>query len=168
MNKAKHYIDELNTIDEHVKIEAKQCSDKIDKSVLETLNALYESKDEMYGKNELNSGQKVESSEPKVVTLDGKVVTNSEKVITLDIFGNSIIQALNSLGKRGKKVDLEDIIIEMCQVMPLSIDEIAVLTKRTINYIRVKILPGLLREKRIRFTIPEMKNHPNQKYIASK
>ena len=37
MKKAKRYIDELNTIDEHVKIEAKQCSDKIDKSVLETI-----------------------------------------------------------------------------------------------------------------------------------
>lgn len=36
-NKAKYYIDELNAIDEHVRIEAKQCTDRIDKSVLETV-----------------------------------------------------------------------------------------------------------------------------------
>lgn len=136
----------------------------------EKLNALYRSKDEISDRDELYSGfgQKYESSDPKVITLDGKVVTNVEKVITLDIFGETITQTLKSLGGRSKRADLEDVIIKMCQVMPLSIDEIAGLTKRTINYIRVKILPGLLREKRIRFTIPEMKNHPNQKYIASK
>lgn len=39
MSKAKLFIEELNTVDEHVKIEAKRCSDKIDKSVLETICA---------------------------------------------------------------------------------------------------------------------------------
>lgn len=37
MNKARKYLRELNTLDEHVKIEAKQCSRKLDKSVLETV-----------------------------------------------------------------------------------------------------------------------------------
>ena len=37
MNKVKDYIEELNTIDEHVRIEAKQCTDRIDKSVLESV-----------------------------------------------------------------------------------------------------------------------------------
>ena len=37
MNKVKEYIEELNTIDEHVRIEAKQCTDRIDKSVLESV-----------------------------------------------------------------------------------------------------------------------------------
>lgn len=37
MNKAQQYIDELNIIDEHVTIEAKKCTDKIDRSVLETI-----------------------------------------------------------------------------------------------------------------------------------
>lgn len=54
----------------------------------------------------------------------------------------------------------------MCRITPLSIDEIAKYTKRTINYIRVKILPGLLRDKRIKYTFPEMINHPNQKYTS--
>lgn len=107
------------------------------------------------------------SVSPKVVTLDGKVVTSDDNVVTLeDIFGEKIVRKLNSLGKRCNKSDLEEVIIELCKVTPLSIEEIAVHTKRTVNYIRVKVLPGLLKENRIRFTIPEMKNHPNQKYKA--
>ncbi len=39
MKKIEDYIAELNTIDEHVRIEAKQCVDKIDKSVLESICA---------------------------------------------------------------------------------------------------------------------------------
>ncbi|MGM9816165.1 MAG: ATP-binding protein, partial [Lepagella sp.] len=39
MNKAQYYIDELNSVDEHIKIEAKQCVNKIDRSVLETICA---------------------------------------------------------------------------------------------------------------------------------
>lgn len=39
MKKIKDYIEELNTIDEHVRIEAKQCTDKVDKSVLESICA---------------------------------------------------------------------------------------------------------------------------------
>ena len=37
MNKASKYLEELNTLDEHIRIEAKQCTNKIDKSVLETI-----------------------------------------------------------------------------------------------------------------------------------
>lgn len=37
MNRAQQYIDELNVIDEHVTIEAKKCTEKIDRSVLETI-----------------------------------------------------------------------------------------------------------------------------------
>ncbi len=40
-NKAKYYIDELNAIDEHVRIEAKQCTDCIDRDIqLMTSNEL--------------------------------------------------------------------------------------------------------------------------------
>lgn len=39
MSQSLPYIEELNVLDEHVRIEAKQCTDKIDKSVLETICA---------------------------------------------------------------------------------------------------------------------------------
>lgn len=93
----------------------------------------------------------------------GKVTTSQGKVIT---FGEDIRRKLLSLGKRSKKSELENVIIDMCGVAPLSIEEIANYTNRTISYIRIKILPGLLRDKRIKYTFPEMINHPNQKYSA--
>lgn len=37
MNKVRQYIDQLNIMDEHITIEAKRCTDKIDRSVLETV-----------------------------------------------------------------------------------------------------------------------------------
>ncbi len=106
------------------------------------------------------------TSDEKVATSDKKVATSDEKVATSDLFGERIFNKLNSLGRWSKRTELEHLIIEMCQRMPLSIEEIASLTKRNINYIRNKILPGLLRDKRISFTFPEMINHPNQKYTA--
>lgn len=39
MSKARRLLEELNTTDEHVGIEAKQCTTKIDKSVLESICA---------------------------------------------------------------------------------------------------------------------------------
>lgn len=99
-------------------------------------------------------------------TSDAYGATSDEKVATSDLFGERIFNKLNSLGRWSKRTELEQLIIEMCQRMPLSIEEIASLTKRNINYIRNKILPGLLRDKRISFTFPEMINHPNQKYTA--
>lgn len=39
MNKAERILEELNSLDEGFKVEAKQCTDKIDKSVLETICA---------------------------------------------------------------------------------------------------------------------------------
>lgn len=112
------------------------------------------------------SDEKVATSDEKVATSDKKVATSDEKVATSDLFGERIFNKLNSLGRWSKRTELEHLIIEMCQRMPLSIEEIASLTKRNINYIRNKILPGLLRDKRISFTFPEMINHPNQKYTA--
>lgn len=56
--------------------------------------------------------------------------------------------------------------MEMCGVLPLSIEEMARYTNRTVNHIRNKVLPELLRENRIKYTIPEMTRHPNQKYTS--
>jgi ATP-dependent DNA helicase RecG len=115
------------------------------------------------------SDGKVTTSDGKVTTSDGKVTTSGGKVTTSDeVFSENVLQKIKSLGKRSKKSDLENLIAEMCQQSPLSIEEIAEYTKRTISYIRIKILPTLLREKRIKFLIPEMINHPNQKYTATK
>ncbi|MGM9859335.1 MAG: ATP-binding protein [Muribaculaceae bacterium] len=112
-------------------------------------------------------GLKEDSSMEKVASSGRMVASSTEKVATLELFGETIIERIGSLGRRCKKVELENLIVEMCQVTPLSIEEIAILTKRNTNYLRNKVLPTLLREKRICFTYPEMINHPNQKYTVT-
>ena len=114
---------------------------------------------EMYDSKSNGSSSNVATSEPNVATPEPNVAT-------LAVFGEEISQKIASLGKRTKKEALEAIIVEMCQIKPLSIDEIARYTSRNLHYIRNKILPNLIRNKRIRFTFPEMINHPHQKYTA--
>lgn len=83
-----------------------------------------------------------------------------------EIFGSKISKKIGTLKLRAKKSELEDLLVEMCGVLPLSIEEMARYTNRTVNHIRNKVLPELLRENRIKYTIPEMTRHPNQKYTS--
>ena len=125
----------------------------------ERLSAMYNSKKDNFSSN-------IATPDSNVATPDSNVATSDSNVATLAIFGEDISQKLASLGKRTKKEVLEAIIIEMCHIKPLSIDEIARFTKRNIHYIRNTILPKLIRDKCLKFTFPEMINHPHQKYTA--
>ncbi len=75
-------------------------------------------------------------------------------------------ERIKKLGKRVSKQILFDTIVELCRVRPYSGDELAQVLHRTESHIKNKIIPELLGDKRIQFVYPEMKNHPNQKYIA--
>lgn len=146
------------------------------------LNELYRSKDATSDEKVTTSGAKGATSGAKGATSDAKGATlgangatsdangatSDTKVTSCEMFGAEILQKLQSLGQRTNRNDMESLIVKMCSIMPLSIEEIANYTNRTINHIRNKVLPKLLREKRIRFTFPEMINHPNQKYTANK
>ena len=118
------------------------------------------------GHNGATSESNGATSESNGAISESNGATSESNGATLPEFSTQIVQKLESLGKRTKKTELEGIIVEMCKMAPLSVEEIAEYTKRTVNHIRNKVLPGLLREKRIRFTIPDMINHPNQKYTV--
>ena len=77
-------------------------------------------------------------------------------------------QKISSIGQRCKKEFLETIVVELCEVTPLDVEQLSVLTKRSTVYLRNYIIPKLMREKRLFFTIPEMVKHPNQKYTTKK
>ena len=68
MNKATNYINELNELDEHVKIEAKQCTTKIDKSVLETICAFSNEPDLDGGTILIGVSETFDSAKPYEVT----------------------------------------------------------------------------------------------------
>lgn len=73
---------------------------------------------------------------------------------------------IRKFGKRVPKAALMDTIVELCGIQPFTGEELATLLSRSESHIKNKIIPELLESKRIRFSIPEMKHHPNQKYTS--
>ena len=98
------------------------------------------------------------------MTTSGSYMTTPDRI--LNNMPEDIKLALSKIGKRSAPALLEDIVVELCKIMPLNIEQLSELTQRTTSHIRNKVIPKLLKEKRIRFTIPEMINHPEQKYQA--
>jgi ATP-dependent DNA helicase RecG len=110
------------------------------------------------------------------VTSDANGVTSDANGATsdanYDIESDSIPKVLrekiNNLGKRVSRATINSIIIELCQIQPRTKEELASILGKTENHIKNNLLPELLKSHSIRFTFPEMKNHPNQKYTATK
>lgn len=71
---------------------------------------------------------------------------------------------INKLGRKANKEQMFNIVEELCGIAPLSISEIASLINRNENYIKHDIVQPLREAGRIQYTIPEMVNHPGQKY----
>lgn len=100
------------------------------------------------------------SSEPKGVSSEDKGVSSMDMEMP-----ENIIFRVRSLRQRVPKTELSELITDLCSIRPLSIEELGEILGRTTKYLR-KILPELIKNKRIKYTYPEMVNHPNQKYVA--
>jgi ATP-dependent DNA helicase RecG len=105
------------------------------------------------------------SFDAKDVCFDANGATSKKE---WDGVPDDLRERIKNLGTRASKAKLYDIIVELCRIKPRSKEELANILGRTEIHIRNKILPGLLKSRLIRFTIPEMKKHPNQKYTATK
>lgn len=72
-----------------------------------------------------------------------------------------------SIGRRSNDAQkVDSVILDMCSYKPLSVNELSRLLHRTENYLKSKFIKRLLAEQRLYYTIPEMRNHPNQKYTT--
>jgi ATP-dependent DNA helicase RecG len=81
------------------------------------------------------------------------------------------IEFKKRVGKTGKRMvakDMESLIIDLCTYKPLSLAEMASLLHRDMRALRYHYINTLIKQKRLFYTIPEMINHPNQKYTAVK
>jgi ATP-dependent DNA helicase RecG len=87
---------------------------------------------------------------------------------TLDGVPNPLRVRINNLGRRVSKKTLSSIIVDLCRIQPRSREELANILGKTETHIKNNLLPELLKSRLIQFTFPEMKNHPNQKYTATK
>ena len=83
------------------------------------------------------------------------------------VLPEGIRQTIETLGDRTNPATLESIIYEICSIRPYSRKEIADLIGRNEAYIKT-YLSKLSTEGRLKLTIPENPNHPEQKYTAQK
>ncbi|MCF1713175.1 putative DNA binding domain-containing protein [Flavihumibacter sp. RY-1] len=101
--------------------------------------------------------------------LSGPPQASSE--VTFDALLEEIPENLRnriiSLGKRISNPDvLKNIIIELCKFRPHSLEELSILLQRKDKYLLEEFIIPLRQEGLLKFTLPEMPNHPNQAYTA--
>lgn len=79
---------------------------------------------------------------------------------------DDIQERIKNVGKRVPKESLNQLVIDMCTVRPLGMDELSLLLHRNAKSFKNKNIKILLESKKLFYWIPEMINHPQQKYIA--
>lgn len=69
---------------------------------------------------------------------------------------------------RVERVTLEGIIVQLCAITPLGINDLVKLLGRKRPYIQgKKVLPSLITSGRISYLYPNHPSHPRQRYVAA-
>ena len=89
---------------------------------------------------------------------------NREELLLL--LPDDIKKRIDEVGKRVPKDVLNKLVVDMCSIVPLSMDDLSVLLHRNSKSFKNKNIKVLLENKQLFYWIPEMINHPLQKYVA--
>ena len=89
---------------------------------------------------------------------------NREELLLL--LPDDIKKRIDEVGKRVPKDVLNKLVVDMCSIIPLSMDDLSVLLHRNSKSFKKKNIKVLLENNQLFYWIPEMINHPQQKYIA--
>ena len=89
---------------------------------------------------------------------------NREELLLL--LPDDIKKRIDEVGKRVPKDVLNKLVVDMCSILPLSMDDLSVLLHRNSKSFKNKNIKILLENKQLFYWIPEMINHPLQKYVA--
>ena len=77
-----------------------------------------------------------------------------------------IKKRIDEVGKRVPKDVLNKLVVDTCSIVPLSMDDLSVLLHRNSKSFKNKNIKVLLETKQLFYWIPEMINHPLQKYVC--
>lgn len=83
-------------------------------------------------------------------------------------FPEELKKRIEKIGKRVASKEMESLIVDLCAFRPFSLAEMALLLHRDISALRYHYINRLIKQGKLYYTIPEMLNHPNQKYTAKK
>jgi len=96
------------------------------------------------------------------------VLKSKQETIPLNIWDALMqIGAVVRTQPRIDRITLENVIVQLCTLFPLSLNELASLLERNKRYI-VKIIRPLVASRRINYLYPHQPSHPRQKYLAVK
>ena len=105
------------------------------------------------------SDQKVDTSDQKVDTSDQKVDTSDQKVDTSDQKVDT-----SNLTKRISKGGLEFLIMDICNEKYVKMEVIAEQVGRSLDYLKNKIFPNMVKQGKLEKKYPLNPNHPEQAY----
>lgn len=132
-------------------------------------NATSEDNARTLGANAVTPGANAVTSPSNAVTSVGNAVTAPEELdrqMLLSNLPNDIKERIYNLKARNPKTIIEALIVDICAYSPHSAYELVTIFQMDAAHIKTRYIAQLLKEGRICFTIPEMRNHPNQKYTA--
>ncbi len=123
-----------------------------------TLGKRYQGENERYqGENERYQGE--------VGTFGERYQGVNREELLLQL-PDDIKKRIDEVGKRVSKDVLNKLVVDMCSIVPLSMDDLSVLLHRNSKSFKNKNIKVLLENNQLFYWIPEMINHPQQKYIA--
>jgi ATP-dependent DNA helicase RecG len=103
------------------------------------------------------SGRKVDTPGRKVDTSERKVDTSAKKVDTSDNIGTT----------RLNKEELELLIMQVCKTNYIKMEEVANRIGKSVDYLKNKIFPALIKDGKLEKKFPYTHNHPDQGYKTS-
>jgi hypothetical protein len=68
--------------------------------------------------------------------------------------------------KRAPKEDVERVLMQLCALQPLTLEQLTKLLNRSVDGLRKDYLQPMIKGKRLRYKYPTIPNHPEQAYIA--
>lgn len=117
-------------------------------------------------KNRIDSyASKVDSSTPKVDSYDPKVDSSALKV---DSYDPKVDSYDKKIPLQLKRDELESLIMEACRDRYMKLEDVAIQINRSVDYLKNKIFPKMIREGKLEKKYPYTHTHPEQAYITKK
>lgn len=93
--------------------------------------------------------------------------SDSAPAISKDELPEEVRGYLNDIGKRASEKQMNLFLLSVCQWKDMKLQRIAALLDRQPKYILQKYIQPLMQDEKLDYTIPDMPNHPKQKYTIT-
>lgn len=160
-------IAELDDID--VKATIIRADERLFKTEGETLNA--EGRALNTEGNSPNTEGEVSNTEGIISNVeDNQEVKNSSEIgkqrLLKNLPGELLMKIVNLKKRENDKEIIKNLIEEICKVRAFKLKELSILIKKKEDWLSRAYITPMIKEGRLNYTIPEMKNHPDQAYIT--